>query len=718
MKVLFACIFVALSISLSATDAQTVLQNKNRFQETGRRSEGSIQEREAFDLIATEIARIGLPFNRYNFTEDQQGHSYSQTLEVTIPGESDRFYVLAAPLEHGAFGTSVIIEVAEFFAATPPQHSIILLFLGGERGDSEGHPYGSRQAISRINWSEGSFVIYLDAEELPQYWKIILGGDGKIAPFWLTKALMDTVNSASIPHRLRSTDIHVANIGIQDNIGELKVWLDAEIPTVLLRGNGGVETEEEEQHIQALVEGLISMDSVIDDNALMDTETIYTYFKPLQNMKPHFIRERPFVFTILILIIILITVILLKARKATVNFRRFARQWWTFYLLLFVIFLFLFLTTLFIEETLQLVDFPDLWTHAPGIFLFFKYVVAMSLSLIFIWISDVLPLPRSPHFYSYLATISSGILTLISMAVDMTLSIYTLWTAVLFLIFTMIRNIRWKMLLLFLATLPYGIGLAVIIIQPYMTILELLLLSRIKGNIVMTLFFMPIILAVTSLNYWRRHYYRVRQNVLTPAATLALSISSVITLMWIMQFNPYKEGLIQPVQLLDYIDISQGKRRMEVDSPGPIGNIQMALDGTVYPLQKLGRKAEIRTALTDIPLQISTESRFFLGRRTIFARLSGEKAPYRLNIVLDSDKPLTVHEANFPFETAPSGQMVTLYIGDTPPFPTDIRFTVNDDANLSIQVTAIWDEIDNPPSIDRKDLDVSIRRIARIKTQP
>lgn len=687
------------------------------FNNLETREDGSAGEAASFERIAARLDSLRLSYNIQLLSNTDGGHSFSRNLIARIPGSHPGEIILAVPVDGGAFGIAFLLEFADYLMVNEPKHTITLTFLGAERGDSPYHPYGGRMAAAALETEDtgDSLLIYLDAENIPGRWNIRPGGNGIITPRWLIEAVTDVFSSQFVSFRLRGTDIQLARLGLQGDVSLLTPWLKADIPSIMLSGQNTVTGDDRARQTRRLRESLTNMDALLDDIP-ENTQSSYIYLRPLPNLLPRVVPELPYVISFLAVSAILLIVILARYRDVTLNVRRFAPQLWAWPLLMVLVFLYLFLATLFVEETLLLADFPTLWKYAPGTFVFFKLSIAAALSLNFILITRGLPLPRSPHFYSYTAILTSGLASLIFMALDITLAGYSIFTIVMLLLFTATRKIRWKSVFLIFSIIPYLMGLAVIVAEPYDILIASLLKNRIGSNIILTLILMPPILAITSLSYWRGHYKKARRNVITPSATLILSISSFITLAWILNINPYGPESPQPVELTDRINLNSGDRRLEVLSPAPIGEAVLSLEGSSYPLENLGRQAEVRTPLNRTPLKLDFNARTFLGRRTVRAEISGEEYPDSLEITLNSDSPFTVHDADFPYEQSADGTSARLFIGNHPPFPLKLGFTVNGDAELTLECVAIWKKPQAPPGISRNDLVENTSRVTGIRT--
>lgn len=702
-------LFSIVPLTASSDDVENYRTVLSGFKD---RSDGTEGERAAINYIAKFLDENYIPFEHRPLDSGDRGHSFSSNLIATIPGSRPERIVLASPIDGGAYSTALLLELASVLTINPPKHTIVLAFLGAERGETEFHPYGSRLAAEMMSGQEDLFVLYLDSEVVPELWQFQIGGNGTVSPYWLVEKTVQIISSEFIPYRMRGTDIHAARIGLQGDVGPLASWLEADIPSIRLTGEGEAEQREKNRLITRFLSAMRTLD--MDFNAIPEEEErTYLFLRPLSNSVPKLIPELPFIGVFLALSAILLTIPLFQLRSIRLNLHRFSRFWWTWPLLFIMVFLFLFLSTLIVEESILLANFPDLWKHAPGIFIFFKLTVTGALALNFILITQGLPLPRSPHFYSYGAVFTVVIFLLVLLALDVTMAIYPLLILVILLVFIITKNVRRKTFLLLLAQVPYLMGAIVVVKEHYYPILHFMLLNRIGANIILTLTLLPLIFGIVSLSYWRIHYQQIRFIIITPAATLTLSLVAISTLIWILGLHPYGPNSPQPVELIDDIDLINGSRKLELNSPGPIGDTVLSLDGIDYALEDIGRTAEIQTQPSIRPLEIDEISRTFLGRRTVAVTIRGDADPSSLELTLHSPSPFTLHEANYPFGMSPTGTTATIYMGANPPFPVVLEFTVNGDAQLNLTAVASWNNPIDPPSVNRTDLEDTILRRAR-----
>ena len=699
--------FVSIIILPNAAAISDIEANYTFFADLGSRADGTAAERLALDYIAKSLDTLNVRYSREPLDSGERGHSFSENIIAQIPGSRSGQYVLATPIDGGAFSAALLLEMAKKLTINRPKNTVAFLFLGAEKGDTRFHPYGSRLALRKLIQKKNTFALYLDSDEIPRTWDIEIGSNETINPSWFVEGLIDTLSSEIIPFSLRLTDVLVTRLGLKNNTSIPETWLDAGIPTISLVGSGFAKIDKQAVHTRRLLSVLLSLDYIFEEIP-SDWESTYLLISSISNKYPRTVHEGTYITVFLAISAVFIVIILIWIRDIRFNMKRFARYSWILPLLLAIVFLFLFLSTLLVEGALLLSGFPKLWESSPGVFVFFKLTIAATLSLMFILATNGLPLIRNPHFYSYAAIGAASLTFLIFIALDITVAVYSLWTIINFLLFISTRNRKLKIVFLILSVIPHIVGL--VLLEPYSNIIESLLLSRISGNLVISLLLFPIVLILTSLNYWDSHYLGRRNSIPIPAATLTLCLTAIITLIWIIRLNPYDENNPQPVHLIDDINLSNDERHIQVSSPGPIGLASILANERIYQLTGSQRTEKIQIPLGELPLSIATSTQSFLGRRTILVTIRGEVNPKKFVVALQSNSPFTLHSANFPFEMRPSGAHASIFIGNYPPFPITLQFTVNNDAQLKLIVNGFWINPENLQLINRPDLDITLMR--------
>ncbi|MCK5736623.1 MAG: hypothetical protein KAH21_09100, partial [Spirochaetaceae bacterium] len=238
MRLVFISILFLLIILPASASPSDVEDDLEFFSSIGIRADGTEEEKIALEYISTRLESLNISYIRQPLNTEKQGHSFSENIIAEIPGTAPGRYIIAVPVDNGAFTTALTLELAKEFTKNTPKNTIILAFLGAERGSSKFHPYGSRIAADFLNQKKNIFALYLESEMIPRTWDIRIGGNGKVAPFWFTKEVSSSLSLEYTPFRLRGTDIQVARMGLQGEIGVLQQWLNTDIPTILLQGSG------------------------------------------------------------------------------------------------------------------------------------------------------------------------------------------------------------------------------------------------------------------------------------------------------------------------------------------------------------------------------------------------------------------------------------------------------------------------------------------------
>ena len=535
-------------------------------------------------------------------------------------------------------------------------------FLGGERGNTPYHPYGSRYAIDTFGIDDAVFAIYIDAKTNPATWTFKVAGNGVTAPLGLTQNLVESARSESLSYQLDSSDMNFNSLGLQENLGSYGTWLDSGIPTVALWGEGTAKPEYYGRQIENTVFTLLDVDRRIGRN-LQEQEHIYVYFHPFKNMKPTFYSGTTLCNFHFNLFYPSVDFRILPISGNPGNQAAVCREMVDFTSFISSFVFFLLLSTLLIEEIGYLKDFPTMWKYSMETSLFFKLFTAVALSLNFILVIHGLPFPRAPRFYAHSAVIISNLLTMLFMILNITLVPYTIWITAMLLFFSTSKNIRWKVMYLLLALLPHVTTTFKVLIHSYTSVVHFLLLDRITGNLIVAISIFPYSLGIISLHYCIPHSVGIKQKEALSPIGLISSLLAIVSLIWLVSFDPFSTNQKQPVTIVDKVDTAAHVRFVEVESPAPVGDAEIIQDGISYAITNLGRQSKVRIPYYDDDINIISRSWNFLGRRTIEVELNGEIKPHQIIMAIRSLKLFTLHSASMPFEMAPSGQEAKIFIG-------------------------------------------------------
>jgi hypothetical protein len=134
--------------NLEADESRFVIEAVQSIESFGPRPEGSPGEAQTFDYIAENLQAWGLDFQRQDFFDLSRGHSFSSTIELTIPGSLPDTLVVAVPINssiggtEGAINIALTLALARRYQSDAPGLSLTLLFLVQKKGAKITIPWG------------------------------------------------------------------------------------------------------------------------------------------------------------------------------------------------------------------------------------------------------------------------------------------------------------------------------------------------------------------------------------------------------------------------------------------------------------------------------------------------------------------------------------------------------------------------------------------------
>ena len=177
----------------------------------------STMEWEAAQYIRSRLARSGLR-PRLHALSEPFGESRSAIVEVAVAGRRADTLLIVVPLaladapdarpHPDGPALALILGFAQALAgaADPPPISVRFLFLGGERGDPDhGYPFGSRSFLQDYLANAPTAVLYFDLTGRPDSVRLHTGGDRVVAPPWLVRGVLRTLQEAGQPVRIPTT---------------------------------------------------------------------------------------------------------------------------------------------------------------------------------------------------------------------------------------------------------------------------------------------------------------------------------------------------------------------------------------------------------------------------------------------------------------------------------------------------------------------------------
>ena len=215
--------------------------------------------------------------------------------------------------------------------------------------------------------------------------------------------------------------------------------------------------------------------------------------------------------------------------------------------------------------------------------------------------------PEKAVFYSisaiFLLVIALFVLTLINLS----LSFFALWPLFFIFLLTVFRQPVLKLLMLLISTIWIFFSLIGIFTMPSLSVIELITLSPVYGNLLISLIIMPFILAAIRLEM-----LAPIPGKLTRILPIVLSTTSLVLLGIILFYSPFSEANPQPVSISQELYEDSGKTEIDCRSPKQLP-----------PETEKEIISAVSTSEQSIPdINIDMHTKAFLNRKIINASIA------------------------------------------------------------------------------------------------
>lgn len=681
----FVIFFLMLSMQLSGDESylfgkQTLILDK-QISQFFPCDENSENEKALFIFLEDFFDKIDADYSLLDYSMLEKGHSFSKGYSVKLQGERDDLLIIGVPLNSpdyktsissGSINISIALQLLEIFQKFKPTVSLEFLFLGAERGDDDLYPIGSSYYLNHFTGKVPTIALYLDLSEENELITIKNSSDTDLSPMWLIEDFTDLFMKNNLDFSTESIQSMVYQSGFEKASPIINKFLENEIPTLLLQSRPHQSQPLlDDQWLNAVIESVMSF--ILDSKEGYEKEWDRHYYITKVGAILLTLGEKEGIKITIGLMSLLALIILFKSRNLHLNLKRFKKHLWTLPLLFFLTFMYLFLSTLIIEEISLIRDMPDLWQQYPGTFLLFKLFAALFLYSSFLFLIRGLALSPSHHFYTYSAFFSVILSMLVVFIFNINYSYFFFWSLVAVSIFMISRKEFVKRIAIALSPLPLIIICYIIFSHPYLKICSFLLMSRIKGNIFLTIIIMPSLMLISSLNYFHHRFHRHRNSFRNIMTMLLWGSFTFIILFNINISSPFNASNRQPIHIDEVIDLNKRSRSILLSSPAPIGDIKLELDKQTMELSDVGRSAEITAPMISDLLNITEEDSTFLDRLSLNYKINAKGSPEMVNIQLIAEKPIILFNSNFPYDVTSDGKSITFYIGKNPLMPLDLK---------------------------------------------
>lgn len=664
------------------------------------RVENSENEKKLFDYLENYFKTSGIIYDELNYSLLEQAHSFSKGYSASIQGLSDDLMVIAVPLNSkssqnssrdGSINIALALQLLEIFREYTPPVSIEFLFLGAERGTDLYYPLGSGFFLENFGAKDPTILLYFDMDKEKEIITLKNSSNDDLTPMWMVEQITELFLEENIPISSNSIQSFAYQSGFESASPLINKYLENDVPALILESKISTDIEMEDyQWANSFIETILSF--VLNNKNGFDKEWDRHYLITVIGKYLITMGEKEGIIIILSFLALLLFILLMRSRNLHLNLKRFKTHFWTFPLFLFLTFMYLFLSTLVIEEISYFKDFPDLWQQYPIQFLLFKLCTAIFLYTGFTFLVKGLSISRSHHFYTYSAFVSVIISMLTVLFFNINFSYFFLWSLLIVSIFMSSRNENIKRIAIVLSPLPIVIICYLIFSYPYLNICRFLLINRVTGNIFLTIIIMPTLMLISSLNYYHNRFHRHRNNFKNIFNIIFWGSMTLLILYNINSSSPYTVFRKQPVYIDEKIDMDQMSRSILFNSPAPIGNMEIQLNDKNLKLNNVGRSAEITAPMISDLFEIKEEYATFLDRIELNYSITAKGSPEYIIIQLNSEKPLIIFDSNFPYQVTSDSKEIVFHIGKNPEIPLVLSIILPRGSKPSMHIELLYNE--------------------------
>jgi len=652
--------------------------------------EGSEEEQSVFLYVENFVRSTGLEFEYEQLIDIEGQHSFSKNLIVRIPGQSSDQIIFAAAADSYEINSGRDLNIALLLAfmnenkKVVPPVGLTFLFTSGDR--LERSYLGSSEFLYNYSFKNNAALLYLMLSQNDEIPEIYGSSVRKSAPGWFMEGLRSSFHKAGMESRIDSTALFINRAGLSINKLPISKFLDEDIPAAALISSGfnGPSISNNGNQYLLFLHNLVNLyDQGLPDN----WDNNYVYIGKNRSIL-YYLSENFLVLSFILLLSAALVLPLFQERSIYLNYKKFRSQLWTVPIVIYLSFMFFMISTLMLEELILLLAHGTIWQEYPLYFFLLKIISVLFLSTLFINMLRGLPFPKNPHFYSYFAFIISFINMILVTILNISFSPVMLVSLIFVYFFVISRSKGGKRFFMILSVLPQLAVLLFLFSRDYISVYELALLSRVKGNWLLTFMALPLICMISSLGFYHHHYDKSRQEMMTALLTLLLALSMILMIYFSYQLEPFSTRFRQKMILDDRIDLDNQRREVTLESDGSIGNGTLIIDSNRIPFSQIGNVMRIQGEIAGHPLDISWTLEEFLDRRLINLSISSEYDPDEIKILISSDEPFVLYDCPFPYEIQPDLKSARIFIGINPPMPLNIPliFSKNSKPDLTIQL--------------------------------
>lgn len=717
-RVLLACwVFVALtpgSVALTPDEARTRL-HAEEISSFHPRLEGSAGERALISYLRSSLIRSQIETTVLGFSQADNGHSFSSVVEAVVPGSGSGTLMLVVPLSHpegvpvendGTAALAAALAVLESAAAERPHQTIRVIFAGAERTSDDTTALGTSRYLENYFPEGNHALLYLDLWSASA--RITTGANGTVTPSWLVQETMEAAGVSDVDMVSTANLNQVHRLGISKAPEALRRYLEAGIPALYLEStpSGLLATDPTEEAVR--IAGFLG--TWVDrfaEGVPAEWDLHYLQFRIGSEIVV--VREPFFVGALVAVLLAALLYALVYRRRFSRYLRTIARNLWNLPLLFFLIFLFLSASTYAVELLLLIRGFDQMWTYYPLAYVSLKALLALLLFTVASQLLRSLPLSKNGSFYSASALFVLFLDIVIFSVVNLSFGHYFIWAFAASFIFSIVPSRALKLVALILAPALLVQSVVSVLRTTDSGLTELLLRSSL-GDLFLSFVVLPFMLMLIRLDFLFRHPVKGKRSFALRVVSVVTGLSVVGIVAFLLVSSPFSRTSPQPVEAVERVDYPNFTRTLELASPAPLGEVSLLFAGERYQVQT-GANEWTATAetLPDV-LSVRLSYERFIDRERAELIIDAPGPVQTLEVRLFSEEPLLLYDVSFPFAMTADQREATIFIGNRPPLPLVVDYTVAADRRLpGVEVVAFSTNHPDPLEITGTNTRVSSR---------
>lgn len=385
--------------------------------------------------------------------------------------------------------------------------------------------------------------------------------------------------------------------------------------------------------------------------------------------------EKEYLFVLIIILTLLMIYAAIRKKHFNWYMKTLRKNLLSPVLLFLIIFLFLSISTLVIKLFLDNFNFSELWKYKSITFFLFKISLSLLLYSVAFKFLRKLPFSRKGSFYS-ISTIIFLILQLfVLFGINLVFSFFALWPLVFIFLFTIVKKPFLKLFFLVLSTVPIISICVFIFILPSLSAIELLLLSQIRGNLLISIIILPFIMATIRMGMYHPVSGRFFRLFIPTFSVLTMTL--LILIIFVSPFN--KKNPI-PVVYTEKINCVDNTKKIYIDSSAPL------LKETEISIKKSFNDKNEKLEWIDV----QADGKSFLNREIINISLNSLERAEKVECKFLSNKQITLYESDLPTKKTKNGRELEVFIGKNPRLPIEFSATILCGSDIQLSVIATY----------------------------